>query len=141
MLLTIILTVWITLFVVHVSKEMASPYYKPDGLQLLFDFIFVVWYNISDIIDEWHQWAEIKKRTGGFIFTTKDGVTKQIGDLVYYEAFSNTLGENGGMYYVAHTRIDDLDQAFGHVGDYWHDKQLCQQQCDTLNSDLKVTLT
>lgn len=60
MILTIILTVWITLGVVHCAKEMACPY----GRDLwLLEFIMAPYFFVVDIIDEWREWKNIMDKT------------------------------------------------------------------------------
>lgn len=55
-LLIIIATIWATCSIIHISKEMASPYY---GDFWLFDLILAPIAIVQDIIAEHKEWKRI----------------------------------------------------------------------------------
>lgn len=60
MILTILLTIWITCGVIYVSKNLASPFYST--MCIVLDFIFSPYFIYSDIRHEWNEWREIRNK-------------------------------------------------------------------------------
>lgn len=59
MILTIIITAWVTTGIIHVSKEWASPYARNF---MLLNFIFSPMLMVMDTISEWREWKEIMRK-------------------------------------------------------------------------------
>jgi len=57
-MLTIIVTAWLTMSILHVAKEKASPY-SSTGLFLLIEFILAPYLIVSDLISEYKDWQKI----------------------------------------------------------------------------------
>jgi len=55
MILTILITIWITCSIVYVAKELARPFSSSRSFLIILDLIFGPYLLISDIIQEWRQ--------------------------------------------------------------------------------------
>lgn len=62
MVLTIILTFWITCALLYVSKELARPFSTSRSTLILLDLIFAPYFLISDIIDYWKELNSLRER-------------------------------------------------------------------------------
>ena len=64
MLLTILITIWITCGVIYVSKKMAMPFNDP--LITILDFFFSPYLLASDIAYEWKRCKEMREKYKGY---------------------------------------------------------------------------
>ena len=61
MILTVLLTFWITCGLIYTLKQCARPFHN-DGLIILLDFIFSPYLLYSDIAYEWKDCKELRKK-------------------------------------------------------------------------------
>lgn len=61
MILTIILTFWITCGLIYTLKECAMPFHN-DGFIIVMDFIFSPYLLYSDISYEWKEMKELRRK-------------------------------------------------------------------------------
>lgn len=62
MILTIILTVWITCAIIYVSREMARPFSSSRSSLVLLDIIFAPYFITCEIIYYWEECKELRNR-------------------------------------------------------------------------------
>ena len=62
MILTILLTAWITCGVIYVSKEMAMPFSTSRSDLVILEFIFSPYFIASDIIQYWKECKEMRNK-------------------------------------------------------------------------------
>ena len=62
MILTIILTAWITCAIIYVSREMARPFSTSRSILVLLDIVFAPYFIACDIIYYWDESKESRNR-------------------------------------------------------------------------------
>lgn len=62
MIVTILLTIWITCGVIYVSKEMAMPFSSSRSNLVILDFFFAPYFIVSDIIYKWKECKDLRKK-------------------------------------------------------------------------------
>ena len=60
MILTILLTFWITCGIIYISKELARPFNACRSDLIILEFIFSPYFITSDIIQYWKECKDIR---------------------------------------------------------------------------------
>ena len=60
MIITILLTVWVTCGIIYVSKELARPFSACTSSLVILEFFFSPYFIASDIIEYWKECKDIR---------------------------------------------------------------------------------